>query len=452
MTYYSSSYSWGYTGSYCKTSSYSYSKDYSNSYCDKSYSYSKDYCYSSSSWGWGSSYNSGWSCSWDYSSYCKDKPSYDDGCSWPKDDYNCDWSSHDNKCDWGWGGHDGGCDWTPPDCDTNTPPTPVDDSAKTCADETVLINVLDNDTDSDGDTLTVVSISDDDETAGVGGSITLASGAIVTLNADGTVTYDGIAAHADLLIGEQASDAFSYTVSDGEDTASANVDVDVCGAKNTPDTLEEMVFDGATVDVNIVNLTKANAINGYDGTLSNLQGLDGYTIADLGGPAVGKIYCLDASQDSSTGVVTTAEIHTLTEANALAFGVNAAGAANVDLVNWILNQDWSTTDNGDGTGSSYTDLEVQEAIWGLINGDHFLIGQYSITPDNNNGVREANEPGTIQNAEEIMAMAQADGEGFVAGSGDVLGLLLEPIAPDAQDQPLIIGVDFDTFAQDCLCA
>ena len=41
---------------------------------------------------------------------------------------------------------------------------------------------------------------------------------------------------------------------------------------------------------------------------------------------------------------------------------------NLDMINWIINQDYENTDNGDGTGQTYTGAEVQGAIWSLTNG------------------------------------------------------------------------------------
>ncbi len=44
-------------------------------------------------------------------------------------------------------------------------------------------------------------------------------------------------------------------------------------------------------------------------------------------------------------------------------------------------------------------------------------------------------------------------EGFEAGSGDIVGLILDPIAPDADPntQPVVIGVEWEDLAQDCFC-
>jgi VCBS repeat-containing protein len=64
--------------------------------------------------------------------------------------------------------------------------------------------LLANDSDADGDALKVVSVQ------GVS-----AKGAIVTLGADGKVSYDSGSIFADLNNGQTATDSFTYTISDG---------------------------------------------------------------------------------------------------------------------------------------------------------------------------------------------------------------------------------------------
>jgi VCBS repeat-containing protein len=62
----------------------------------------------------------------------------------------------------------------------------------------------------------------------VGEQVTLASGAVLTLNADGSFAYETNGAFDDLAMGETATDGFSYTVSDGNggvDTAVASIEI-----------------------------------------------------------------------------------------------------------------------------------------------------------------------------------------------------------------------------------
>jgi len=78
------------------------------------------------------------------------------------------------------------------------------------------------DSDANGDSLSITEING--SAADIGRSVTLASGAIVTLNADGTFAYDPNGVFQGLLPGETATDSFDYTATDGfsgSDTATA---------------------------------------------------------------------------------------------------------------------------------------------------------------------------------------------------------------------------------------
>ncbi|WP_013325558.1 beta strand repeat-containing protein [Gloeothece verrucosa] len=110
----------------------------------------------------------------------------------------------------------------------NQPPVAVDDSAITNEDTALTGNVLSNDSDPDAaDTLTIVAVNG--VSGSVGTQITLTSGALLTLNADGSYSYDPNAQFESLNTGETAQDSFIYTVSDGTATQTATVTVTVEG-------------------------------------------------------------------------------------------------------------------------------------------------------------------------------------------------------------------------------
>ena len=112
----------------------------------------------------------------------------------------------------------------------NNPPTANNDTATIGEDTSVAGNVLTNDTDPDaGDILTVAAVNG--VAADVGNQITLASGALLTLNADGTYSYNPNAQFESLAAGQTASDSFTYTVSDGQGgTSDATVTITINGA------------------------------------------------------------------------------------------------------------------------------------------------------------------------------------------------------------------------------
>lgn len=101
---------------------------------------------------------------------------------------------------------------TPPSCEetgncaSNSGPDAQDDSLQTERGISAEINVLENDSDADGDFLEVVSITQAD---------------------NGTVTQSGEWLQYTPDEGFSGSDGFSYTISDGEATASASVSVTV---------------------------------------------------------------------------------------------------------------------------------------------------------------------------------------------------------------------------------
>lgn len=109
----------------------------------------------------------------------------------------------------------------------NSGPVAGNDSFSLDENGTVSGSVLSNDTDADGDALTVIALNG--SSAQVGVAQVLASGATVTVNADGTFSYDTNGAFDDLEDGETATDTFAYTISDGQggtDTAQVTMNID----------------------------------------------------------------------------------------------------------------------------------------------------------------------------------------------------------------------------------
>ena len=78
--------------------------------------------------------------------------------------------------------------------------------------------------------------------------------------------------------------------------------------------------------------------------------------------------------------------------------------ANLDLVNWIINQDYVGT--ASDCGGNFIVMDVQEAIWYLVDDEW-----------------EANP--TCRTLE-IIAEAEANGEGYVPGCGDEIAVIFDP--------------------------
>ncbi|MBX9824727.1 MAG: cadherin-like domain-containing protein [Xanthobacteraceae bacterium] len=128
------------------------------------------------------------------------------------------------------------------------------DSAGTDEDHSVTINVLSNDADFEGHALGITQV--DGQAISVGGTVVLASGATVTLNANQTLTYDPANAFQGLNGGETGNDSFTYTVTDSQGAVSspATVSLAIDGAWEAPTytvngTLDESAQKPATNDM-----------------------------------------------------------------------------------------------------------------------------------------------------------------------------------------------------------
>ena len=96
---------------------------------------------------------------------------------------------------------------------------------------------LNNDSDPDGDRLSIILI--DGRPFSFGTPITLASGAKLTINADGSFQYDQNGSFTHLSAGQTVNDIFTYTISDGRfgfDTSAVCVTISGVGGTVIDDT------------------------------------------------------------------------------------------------------------------------------------------------------------------------------------------------------------------------
>ena len=325
----------------------------------------------------------------------------------------------------------------------NTGPVAVNDEGAVCATEAVEIDVLDNDSDADGDGLLVAEVNG--VTLEIGESTELASGAVVTLNSDGKLSYDsagavidGVAA-GEILIGTEASDSFEYTVVDGQGgSASGTVAVTLKGGLNTVETILADLPATATTALGGFRVGQ-----GYDATLDETGD------ARLDGLKIEAGYCVERTEDFVAGTdIEMAILGGTAEALDGSLFSNDL-VENIDKINWLLNQDFGAQDNGDGTGRTYTDAEIQHVIWGLTDGNSTMKAT---------GVINGKFNGTQANIEEMLALANANGDGYETGPGGVLTLVLDPASrqagvseADDHDQAFIVSVAYDDFLRDCIC-
>jgi len=139
----------------------------------------------------------------------------------------------------------------------NDAPVAVIDTGATDQDNVLNVpvgsGVLTNDTDLDGDTLIVSEVNG--VPANVGIQIALLSGALLTLNADGSYDYDPNGVFDNLPDGVTTTDSFDYTVSDGNGgTDFATVTITLTGT-NDAATITVTAADTAVTEDDLANQT-----------------------------------------------------------------------------------------------------------------------------------------------------------------------------------------------------
>jgi len=145
-----------------------------------------------------------------------------------------------------------------------------------------------------------------------------------------------------------------------------------------------------------------------------------FEITIVGDPLTGTYegWCVDTERTIAQGVTYTANVFS-------SYELLPAGLVdhpeNLDLVNWVINQNFvgQTSPGGYGT---YTFGDVQRAIWTLIDDNVLSVGLFVWSPDR---------------VDEIVAAAQANGEGFEPGCDDLVVVILQPV----------VGEDTVTVAQ-----
>ncbi|MEL7245458.1 MAG: putative Ig domain-containing protein, partial [Cyanobacteria bacterium J06573_2] len=158
----------------------------------------------------------------------------------------------------------------------NTAPVGNDDAVATNEDTSISGNVLTNDTDLQNDSLEVIEVNG--SAIDIGNQTTLASSALLTLNADGTFSYDPNNQFESLGAGSTTTDSFIYKVSDGNNgTDTGTVIITINGVNDTPvvdnsitnQTASENVAFSFTIPANTFSDIDAGDNLNYSATLED---------------------------------------------------------------------------------------------------------------------------------------------------------------------------------------
>ena len=315
-------------------------------------------------------------------------------------------------------------------------PSPHEDSGEVCADDPLTLDVLANDEDPDGDQLTITQV--DGQAIVEGQTVMTAAGTNVTLS-NGQLVFDGADAYSGLNINESANETIAYTVSDGDgNAASTTVALTFKGDANDYASLAESFGDIVDPGLYVVSGSLADP-DAWSLSVSDTgdERLDGATFVEA--------YCLDFF--APIPLDTPLEGALLSTEDSAEFGTvfasggsgvssfnNLEAAENMDLINYILAQDWTNDPNQDIDG-----WDVQFAIWELTNDVD--------TDQQTQFFQEA----TVDNVDFILADAEANGEGFMLeGDGGIATTIIDPLSDDMNtQQPFIVAYNFDDY--DCIC-
>ena len=251
----------------------------------------------------------------------------------------------------------------------NSPPDAVNDTSSTDEDSSLSIAVRSNDTDPDSDPLNVSAVS----AAGATGAVSVAGGG-TAVNYDPSGRFDNLGA------GQQVTDTFSYTVSDGSATDTAQVTITVTGNDDPPSALDDSATltedDSATAvavldndtDVDGGDITIESKTDGSNGTVlitgggsgltylpnPNFCGSDSFTYTLNGGSTAAVAVTVTCVDDNGTAVNDTAAVDEdsgTTTINVLANDTDNDGGS---VVSVTQPPNGTAAITGGGTGVSYT--------------------------------------------------------------------------------------------------
>jgi Ca2+-binding RTX toxin-like protein len=320
-----------------------------------------------------------------------------------------------------------------------------------------VADLLANDTDENGDVLSITAVA-----------ATSAAGAALTLNGDGTITYDPTTGTGTTALArdELLNDSFTYTVSDGlGGTSEATVTLTVVGTNNPPEFVPSADYDAANVlaesrlgslfSNDLQSVVQAVTIDEGQSTALTLPAV-GIAYDDPDGDTMTDYSLLDVQRvDASgalVGAVASSDLSWSFTPSSGALSVSSAGG-NSQAPGYYLFRFANTDSYGDQSPDSvYAFVTVRNVLNGGGNNDVFTIGasdpgrKTSIYDDFVKGAGGADtlygDAGfdTLQGQNGSDTIHGGDGDDYILGDdGD------DTIFGDAGDDEIHGGADIDTI-------
>ncbi|MBM6583183.1 VCBS domain-containing protein [Microvirga sp. BT689] len=272
----------------------------------------------------------------------------------------------------------------------NDGPTAVVETATTYEDNPVRFDVLANDADPDGDALMVTSA-------------TVTGAGSVTINDDGTLTYDPGAAFNHLADGATAQVSITYTVEDTSGaTSTVTGTITVTGANDSPSGVPETASTTArsTVTFNVLG-NDSDPDDGAELTVVTAYVSGGGTVADHG----------DGTLTYNPG-----EAFTSLAAGAMAQAAVIYTIADEHGATWIVNDTVTVTGVNDGptaVGESTSTDEDTAVILDVLAND--------VDPDDGAVLSiltaSASKGSVVDNGDGTLTFVPGDAFGYLAGGG-----------------------------------
>ncbi|WP_228039093.1 beta strand repeat-containing protein [Nostoc sp. LEGE 12450] len=354
---------------------------------------------------------------------------------------------------------------------TNKPPVAANDRATTDEDTAFNnIDILAND--SNSQTVTAVN----GRTVVVGTAIALSSGALVTLNADGSLTYDPNASFDFLAVGKSGTDSFTYTTNNGSLINTASVNLTINGVNDAPKVAsvfnlsslngsDGFVINGIdSLDFSGLSVSSAGDINGdgFDDLIIGAQGASpnsqdraGESYVVFGGSTEFEASLNLSSLNGSNGFV----INGIDADDRSGISVSSAGDINGDGFDDLI-IGASQANSQDGAGESYVvfgssnEFEASFNLSSLNGSDGFVINGIDDVDFSGNSVSSAGDINGDGSDDLIIGASQASangqdkaGESYVVfGSSNGFGASLNLSSLDGSNGFVINGIDSGDFS------